>query len=428
MEGELATEDAYDTHICLNCRTTVVGLINYVKHKKEGCPARVNAHTSPPTSKTANQEGQETLSVSVPSGDDGGFGTVQLSPNPTSGVNPNMVLKTGTEKAPESFLSCLELQSRTSGQSKNSPQKSEDYQLRSSEDKNLPISNLLNDIGFSSDDEEALDTFGDYAMEDDSDDDYCPPRGHTGGKWKPGSRPPLGHRGGKWKPGARPPARENGGKWQASQSGGKFKESPPQNGGKWSEDAHASGGKHSGGKWGSQSPIGGGKNMPNHSENESESKREPGMNGEHSITEEQPVDGERPKCTFYCQSCNRTLKSRLSYEMHLSSKYHMKRSVLGQGDAATATELQGQLDVQFLEQLLDDSVDTVTMGQGAAAESHPCTVCDKEFGSKYLMARHLLTTYHHRRAIGHPDQMTLLEKYHREVLKQSPFHCQVRSV
>ncbi|XP_070574982.1 zinc finger protein 407-like [Ptychodera flava] len=35
-------EEDQDTHLCLNCKDTVIGLMNYIRHKKELCPERKN--------------------------------------------------------------------------------------------------------------------------------------------------------------------------------------------------------------------------------------------------------------------------------------------------------------------------------------------------------------------------------------------------
>ena len=83
-----------------------------------------------------------------------------------------------TEKVDDFFLS-LELRSKYAPQGeKNAP--------------NLPISNILSNLTFSSDEEDLGFSFADDVSIDslsDDTDDMAPPRHHTGGKWKPGQGP-----------------------------------------------------------------------------------------------------------------------------------------------------------------------------------------------------------------------------------------------
>jgi KRAB domain-containing zinc finger protein len=61
-----------------------------------------------------------------------------------------------------------------------------------------------------------------------------------------------------------------------------------------------------------------------------------------------------------------------------------------------------------------------------AVQLHICTVCDKKFHNKYMLARHLLTKFHSNRSLadkeGHNE---LVKKYHKCIVRLSPFQCSI---
>ncbi|XP_045192381.2 zinc finger protein 62-like [Mercenaria mercenaria] len=60
--------------------------------------------------------------------------------------------------------------------------------------------------------------------------------------------------------------------------------------------------------------------------------------------------------------------------------------------------------------------------------AHHCTICDQLFPNRYILANHLLSTYHKNQAIGKDEEyLSLFEKYHRSVMHQSPFRCDICS-
>ena len=248
MEGE---ED--DVHMCLVCQTTIVGLMNYVTHKKSGCPGKkstcaVSEQGGKTETLVAGSSGTNSINVTSSMTDVmGNFGTLDslnqmnsfykpypvdpssqttliepevstslsydgLFSSPETGLQkkskgsnlqgtPNYrsygtydndtnllsasndigdtaVDQVASEKVDDFFLS-LELRSKFAPQGeKNAP--------------NLPISNILNNLTFSSDEEDLGFNFADDVSIDslsDDTDDNAPPRHHTGGKWKPGMGP-----------------------------------------------------------------------------------------------------------------------------------------------------------------------------------------------------------------------------------------------
>ena len=239
-------------HMCLVCQTTIVGLMNYVTHKKSGCPGKkpTGAISEQSKSRTLVACSSGTGSINVTSGIAdvmGNFGnlnnlnqmssfykpypvdpnsqialtepevstslpydgffsspetglqkkvkgnSLQATPNyrsfgtydndtnllgASNDIGDTAVDQVASEKVDDFFLS-LELRSKFAPQGeKNAP--------------NLPISNILNNLTFSSDEEDLGFNFADDVSIDslsDDTDDNAPPKHHTGGKWKPGMGP-----------------------------------------------------------------------------------------------------------------------------------------------------------------------------------------------------------------------------------------------
>lgn len=59
-----------------------------------------------------------------------------------------------------------------------------------------------------------------------------------------------------------------------------------------------------------------------------------------------------------------------------------------------------------------------------AVKLHICTVCDKKFHNKYMIARHLLTKFHQNRAVAQKEEdNTLIQRYHKCIVRLSPYQC-----
>ncbi|XP_050304904.1 chromosome alignment-maintaining phosphoprotein 1 [Anthonomus grandis grandis] len=251
-----------DTHYCLKCHATILGLDNYVSHKKESC-GRVLEPETPLASQLLPPDEIELKA-------DDFFSSLELrssskKPVPsTSGKNFNGILTRSKISA-------------------TIPKESEPQQSKSG--KNVWIGgNQLKDLGTgdnqsklikavanlerrkdaastsspprivyedSEDDSEEYD----YEDEESSEEDFAPPKYYTGGKWKPSSPvqwnnrpverewnvPPPTYTGGKWKPKRphSPPASYTKGKWKPSID----EDAQASAGGKY--PAHYTGGKHS---------------------------------------------------------------------------------------------------------------------------------------------------------------------------------------
>lgn len=245
-----------DTHICLNCHATVIGLDNYVNHKKTECPARKTFGSKLTSTALIPCSGASGINVEV-SCDVNALPTSTLSPSVSSVMDPNMILggSTVNSNIPVSsvsdFFSSLELQSRpaTLEQARVTLDSAKDVDTYSTvnlsqqsveelamskasclynddildHQKAMKIASILNDLEFSSDSEGLIPSDADDLLDfsdgiaGDNDGVYNPSHLNscrpvskldavmkpkvTGGKWKPGMAPSTG---GKWRPGERP--------------------------------------------------------------------------------------------------------------------------------------------------------------------------------------------------------------------------------
>ena len=81
------------------------------------------------------------------------------------------------------------------------------------------------------------------------------------------------------------------------------------------------------------------------------------------------------------------------------------------GISTNINETDSQEDMKYLE---------------VAVQLHICTVCDKKFHNKYMLARHLLTKFHHNRSLADKDShRELITKYHKCIVRLSPFQCSI---
>ena len=74
---------------------------------------------------------------------------------------------------------------------------------------------------------------------------------------------------------------------------------------------------------------------------------------------------------------------------------------------------------------MQEPEDTATpTGENQSAISlHICTICDKKYNNKYVLSRHLLTKFHKNRSSKHPDAYPLMQRYHKYIVRLSPFQC-----
>ncbi|XP_014603701.1 PREDICTED: zinc finger protein 658B-like isoform X2 [Polistes canadensis] len=236
-----------------------------------------------------------------------------------------------------------------------------------------------------------------YSESDDGEDQERPPRGHTGGKWKPGlndlpqnitqlqddeveveedqhsEHPPPSYTGGKWRPTESAQKDED---YQGKNTAG---QPPPE---------------HTQGKWipGTQTDIDSG---------------------------------------YWCNPCGRKLASRLVYNRHLLTDLHAKRSIREIDDDVylprTARRISTRRQVALAEKSKHSSEDDEVKKNPRKREKEvlSCEMCHARV-RKAQMGKHLLSHYHCRVAGINPQSLRtrrfLLENM-RNVVRQCPFQC-----
>ncbi|KAI4481449.1 hypothetical protein M0804_009569 [Polistes exclamans] len=236
-----------------------------------------------------------------------------------------------------------------------------------------------------------------YSESDDGEDQERPPRGHTGGKWKPGlndlpqnitqlqddeveveedqhsEHPPPSYTGGKWRPTESAQKDED---YQGKNTAG---QPPPE---------------HTQGKWipGTQTDIDSG---------------------------------------YWCNPCGRKLASRLVYNRHLLTDLHAKRSIREIDDDVylprTAKRILTRRQVALAEKSKHSSEDDEVKKNPRKREKEvlSCEMCHARV-RKAQMGKHLLSHYHCRVAGINPQSLRtrrfLLDNM-RNVVRQCPFQC-----
>ncbi|XP_021349969.1 uncharacterized protein LOC110448180 [Mizuhopecten yessoensis] len=448
-----------------------------------------------------------------------------FSPGSSSAVDPNMIMSSRTSgERSEDFFSSLALQSKNQQQNTMLGQ-SLSHTVTSGNNENLtndlPISNILNNLNFSDDEDMNFsfsedDLFEDAFSDSDSDNGWRPPHNHTKGKWKPGQGPVSG---GKWKPGQA--HQQTGGKWKPGQghqqTGGKWK--PGQ--GPYSSGSKYRPGRSTGGKW---KP---GQSLLQNKSTKADKKKK----GRLMVSESQSQQ------EYFCTACNVYFKNRFSYSSHCTGKQHKENVIIGKcydndtegglglgeslnipqiksveenfksdsptTDSQTTDSLannkipeykttglpvdnvnqenedeasspgvtmeenicHGETEHQAVNEEEDENTMSLNMSpqdrlktnktvvdiddndaddsndeDGDEAENDDqhqedpepinlpsevlvCWICDKKFYSKYVLARHMLSTYHRNRTKGHPDTLRVLEQYNKYIVRLSPFQC-----
>lgn len=155
-----------DTHLCLRCKKTIVGLENYIIHRRQLCMCLV-----PSTNEVS------TLSSSL--------GTEHRE-------NPYIV-----HLSADHFFSSLELQSKTTVTKNSFAETSESQKISTFTDSSLLSDQIINKNDQSSCKISNVEIDFHFDVSNSSEDyqyDFYPPRSHTGGKWKPGTRPDIENR------------------------------------------------------------------------------------------------------------------------------------------------------------------------------------------------------------------------------------------
>ncbi|XP_063922310.1 gastrula zinc finger protein xFG20-1-like [Zophobas morio] len=379
-----------DTHFCLKCHTTIIGLDNYVSHRKAGCSKNVvDIPKSPLPSQLLPPDDSFNLKA------DDFFSSLELQSstkkltNSTSGKNLGILTRSKTTaviQASTSQKDNQEIPQSKSGKNvwigghqlklgygdnQSKLIKAVDNLERRKEEP--PKITVYEESDIDSEDYE-------YDVDESSDEDNhdAPPRNHTGGKWKPSSPiqwqrqdwniPPPSYTGGKWKPSIKrtsPPPSHTKGKWKPSYplSPKETYDFPPPTftGSKWSQskarqDYDVPPSNHTKGKWKpddepKDEPLKpksklkkdtdilppsytSGKWKPSTLDapapNYTKGKWIPSVDikkNSTKITDDSPFRKSSGTVQYWCRPCNRRLASKVVYERHLKSELHFKRTL-----------------------------------------------------------------------------------------------------
>ncbi|XP_058451746.1 zinc finger protein 236-like [Malaya genurostris] len=447
-----------DTHLCNKCGRTLVGLENYIKHRKVSCvqpkPATVTI-ASGSSHRIATEQGYTSF--------DFGEGIKDSEhhkklPNysfnydldahhsdpvqrPDSKTDYKNDVNYDYELGADLFFSSLELQSssKKAGTIHSSATKLHAPSRPKVRKQTTSLSNTDPDHEHDNEDDwiaphhaseklmkavseisgnkkvEPLFPFFEHESpepsddESEEDDDFdAPPRTHTGGKWKPENRPVSSQ----WR------------HWP-DQEGQLDKSTEHEE-----EEEHKSFSPppgHTKGKW-----------VPGSKITRLEYKL--------PTLPSKPYDD-----NYWCSICNRKLASRFVYERHLKSNLHLKRA---QEESELERALKPTLYPSELSKRIsqpslylgDDflhtnlspektSTPTIASSPVAVKITPPktkrkrkcyytkCEICKTRLPTS-LLGKHLISRYHYRRMLNHPEQCfdVILKNIHRIVL-QSPFQC-----
>uniref|UniRef100_A0A1A9ZD37 C2H2-type domain-containing protein n=1 Tax=Glossina pallidipes TaxID=7398 RepID=A0A1A9ZD37_GLOPL len=471
--------DLEDAHLCIKCRQTIVGLENYIQHRKENCRNCTNPSTRNEEGKlssgkvASNEEQTATVTTSIPYEDFHFTGPESATISRYGGKSTEAKTLTENYELPcelgaDVFFSSLQLQSvqtsvsshhlssnaigksannNVSGQRQKplqgnvsgeeswiagsphtttSNQQHSENLLKAVSDIGEPkksFETLFKPINFEhdspeiSDEEEEDDVEVDIDDEDDEDYDPMVEAHATGGKWKLTS--PLRH--------SPPvvPASHTGGKWKPEHrpdlrvAHTQLTRLSPN----WDDQLDDVDGNE-------------GQHPPSH---HTKGKWIPGTKLQRLEYKEAVELGKAAKNQeYWCNICCRKLKSKAIYENHLKTSYHIKRAEPEQQlEKAVIEELPlADLTKNFIFQ--EDKTDIYQTG---IAEQYKyqqqqklrkrkrrstylkCNLC-KHVMSRHLIGKHLISHYHYRRMQMYPHLSLpmILDNIH-SVILQSPFQC-----
>ena len=406
-------DDDDDSHLCIKCNATIIGLDNYIKHRKQACGKRKNEVKAdlPPI---------DPLEPTYSLGADVFFQSLELQSSVKKSslsrlTPPTPISKTNLANIEKKSVLTV---SSTSHLPRMSPietnLRGEDWigghslRIGSNEDNQTKLINAVASISGSVKKDIPstsynIETFNDFKGDDDSeesddsDDDEEEDEVPHGGKWKP---PPT-HTGGKWRPAS--PERDE---W----------EDQDQLDRDYDYDAPPPG--HTKGKW------------------------VPGANEKTQIM--QTTIQSKGSVQYWCGPCNRRLGSRAIYDKHLMSNLHM-RKVLPEHELEFSGHLEPIRNITekrvtrpnlFVNesvsqtprkrQKLESKTNIKVKKKKRKRRSYfiQCSGC-KSRVRMHLIGKHLISHYHFRKAADIKSdvyQQFILDNMD-AIVHQAPFQC-----
>ncbi|XP_072943469.1 uncharacterized protein [Epargyreus clarus] len=422
-------EDDDDSHLCIKCNATIVGIDNYVKHRKERCGKLKNEMKTdlPPI---------DSLEPSYSLGADVFFQSLELQSSVKKSSLSRLTPSSSISKGNTDRKLALAIPSTSRENPRMSPLETnlrgEDWigghslRIGCNEDNQTKLINAVASIsGTVKKDIQpvsySIGVYNDYKGDDDSeesedsDEEDEEETGHSS-KWKP----PPNYTGGKWRP-ASPEHEEWDIRDEQEHTGGKWKPLIVTEGNDRDDDYDAPPPDHTKGKW------------------------VPGAHEKMQIM--QTTIQTKGAVQYWCGPCNRRLGSRAIYDKHLMSNLH-KRKVLPEQEL----EFSGHLEP--MENLTDKRASRPsTFVNDSIFYSHPerkrqkmikplpnekvqkkkrkrkpvfvqCPGC-KSRVRLHLMGKHLISHYHFRKAANTQSSVyrQLILDNTDAIVHQSPFQC-----
>lgn len=408
-------DDEDDTHLCIKCKSTIVGLENYINHRKNICGNR------PSTNSVTVEEKQSKQGADV------FFQSLELQSSakklePVAGPS-NLQIKTAagvlTRRATAAIIATnrdpFHLPEDTLIKHDNVWMNNH----RDNDDKvNKPKSYILENVEDSNDDSEISEDL-EYDDHPNCETKWKPPSTHTGGKWKPGRESSN------WTTRLATPEFEHTDDWEEEHTGGKWRpimtHDKIQDMEDDEEDAYMPPPGHTKGKW-----IPGAKDI---------------VKTDHKtqIMDAMAIHKEGRSVQYWCGPCNRRLISKAIYEKHLLSNLHQKRT-LPEKDLEYSGSFQNSKSRRIIKpsiyvnenlyvrknikaDKLDDNDTVVKKRRKRLPTSTECLVCKQRVKNR-LMGKHLISHYHFRKCDMNNERniVQILENIDK-IVHQSPFQC-----
>ncbi|KAH8391830.1 hypothetical protein KR215_005255 [Drosophila sulfurigaster] len=424
MHNQQQSDELEDTHLCIKCNATIVGLSKYIEHRKGNCLSNNarNANTKQVSTTTTTTETTPTTDHSY----DHSFSHFVEPEAPssylrkTNASHGGKTSKTLTEAYDASyepmgadvFFSSLQLQSVSTG-GKSSATRAMNNERGGKEEQGWhgdPLLKAMRDQEVSdfkplkfvhspeaSDEDDDDDDPDDFEADDDdpdhdhdADEDYdVTPRRHSP------PAVPATHTGGKWKPEHRPAQLQHTHLERISPSWDEPTEEqhhdhPPA--------------EHTHGKW-----VPGSKQLE-YRENIDLTKLQ------------------QPNASYWCNICCRRLKTRLNYEQHLRSAYHQRRAEAER--QLEQANLEGgnlTLTKAFQPTELVPPRRQRRCRRQRRTQLLRCELCRHSM-VRHLMGKHLISHYHYRRLQQQtqPQRQNSLHailEHMGSIVRQAPFQC-----
>ncbi|KAM8717714.1 hypothetical protein ACLKA7_004419 [Drosophila subpalustris] len=409
------SDELEDTHLCIKCNATIVGLAKYIEHRKRNClsiatnqrqqqkqlVATTTATTTTPRTTTTSEvtdHSYDGFHFAEPEAPSSYLRKTTASHGGKTSKSLTEVYDPSYELGADVFFSSLQLQSvSTGGKTSARPERAkEETSWHASNNCTDPLLQEESDfkpLKFvhspeASDEEEEDDEPDDFEDDDDdhADEDFdarrhsppAVPATHTGGKWKPEHRPQLRHT----------HLERISPSW----------DDPPEE----SHDHPPA--EHTHGKW-----VPGSKQLE-YRENIDLTKLQ------------------QPGASYWCNICCRRLKTLPNYEQHLRSSYHHRRAdperQLEQAnlEGANLTLAKDFEPAPHVEQLQPRR-------RRRRANLLRCELCRHSM-ARHLMGKHLISHFHYRRLQQQQTQLRRQSSLHAilehmgSIVRQAPFQCQ----